>query len=50
MVDTNLPKMLRGSGASAVSLVVWYHMDYLMSMATTPVFMSYRAIGSGGEE
>lgn len=44
------PKLLRGSGSSAVTTVMWHHMDVLMAQATTPVWMSYRGIGSGGGE
>ena len=49
-VTQSAPKLLRGSGSSAVAMVVWRHMDILMSQATTPVWMSYRGIGSGGGE
>lgn len=46
-VDQTAPKILRGSGASAVTLVVRRNMDALMAHATTPVWMSYRGTGSG---
>ena len=48
-VAQSTSKLLRGSGSSAVSLAVWRTFDSFIAMANTPVWMTYRAIGSGGE-
>ncbi len=42
------PKIVKGSGSSAMQLAVWKAMDYFASTATSPVWLSYRPIGSGG--
>ncbi|GAX76329.1 hypothetical protein CEUSTIGMA_g3775.t1 [Chlamydomonas eustigma] len=49
LLATN-PQVVHGSGSTAVSLVMWYHMDYIMAQSTQPLYLSYRAIGSGGGE
>ncbi|KAG1675595.1 hypothetical protein FOA52_014183 [Chlamydomonas sp. UWO 241] len=49
-VARRAPAVLRGSGSSAVSLFMWRLMDAFQAMSTSPVWTTYRAIGSGGGE
>jgi len=49
-VSSRAPRILRGSGSSAVSLFMWRTMDSFSAKATSPVWMTYRATGSGTGE
>jgi hypothetical protein len=42
------PKILQGSGSSAMQLAMWKAMDFFASTSTAPVWLNYRPIGSGG--
>ncbi|KAJ9516095.1 hypothetical protein QJQ45_024518 [Haematococcus lacustris] len=46
-VARSAPKLLRGSGSSAVATVMWKLLDQLSAMASNPVWMTYRGVGSG---
>ncbi|KAF5842494.1 hypothetical protein DUNSADRAFT_6738 [Dunaliella salina] len=47
-VQTSANQILRGSGSSALTAVMWRVMANFRASSQTPVWMSYRAIGSGG--
>eukprot|EP00955_Chlamydomonas_euryale_P082360 363711-Chlamydomonas_euryale.AAC.11 len=49
-VSSRAPRLLRGSGSSAVSLFMWRTMDAFAAKSTSPVWMTYRATGSGTGE
>ena len=42
------PRIIKGSGSSAMQLAMWKAMEFFSSLATSPMWLTYRPIGSGG--